>query len=273
MYYARRVATFVIGDVQGCFAPLCRLLERCGFVNGRDALFFVGDLVNRGPQSLEVLRLARDLGAGAVLGNHDLHLLGRVAGVVGPKRRDTLDDVLSAPDRDGLIDWLRARPFLQDVGQATLVHAGILPGLRLELAHEASTRLSTLLRGEGWLKLPTLLRTVDATWATVADEDRDALAVGGFVSLRACRPDGRPLPDFHGTLSELPPGARPWFDFPAPDRNERLIVCGHWAALGLHQTSTMLALDTGCVWGRQLTAVRLDDFAFFHEPADEGQPT
>jgi bis(5'-nucleosyl)-tetraphosphatase (symmetrical) len=250
------MATYAIGDVQGCATTLERLLGRIGF-SARDRLWLAGDLVNRGPRSLDVLRLIHGLGARAVvvLGNHDLHLLGRAAGVTEAKRRDTLDEVLAAPDRATLLDWLRARPILHREGPHVLVHAGLLPRWTVEEALERAAEIETLLRkGE----LSELL----------SKETRAARSLQVFTRLRTCRDDGR-MCDFDGPPDEAPDGCFPWFSHPKRRSTGVTILFGHWSALGLHLGEDAIGLDTGCVWGRALSAVRLEDRAVFSEPAAE----
>jgi bis(5'-nucleosyl)-tetraphosphatase (symmetrical) len=238
------VALYAVGDVQGCFRTLERLLRRIRFDPGGDRLWLAGDLVNRGPRSLEVLRLARGLGESlvCVLGNHDVHLLGLALGVRPRKRADTLDAVLGAPDRDELVDWLRRRPLLHREDGRLLVHAGLQPAWTAAEAEDVARSLERRLRG------------------------RDALALQTFTLLRTCARDGRPCRDFSGPPDEAPKGCHPWFTVPGRRAADTLVVCGHWAALGLRREGNVLALDTGCVWGGPLSAVRLDDGTLFQEP-------
>jgi bis(5'-nucleosyl)-tetraphosphatase (symmetrical) len=264
------VATFAIGDVQGCFRTLERLLAGLPFEHGRDRLWVTGDLVNRGPRSLAVLRWARGFGGSlvTVLGNHDLHLLGRALGVRRKKRGDTLDEVLDAPDRDELVAWLRARPLLHREDEHLVVHAGLqpswTPGAAAELAHD----LEAVLRGPGAGPLLADLsrRDLPAWREHLSARDRRAIALQTFSLMRTCRSDGRLCHDYSGPPEGSPRGCAPWFDAPRRRAGDLTVVCGHWAALGFRRQPGLLALDSGCVWGGVLTAVRLGDGAVFQEP-------
>ncbi|TAH38097.1 MAG: diadenosine tetraphosphatase [Planctomycetota bacterium] len=244
------MATYAIGDIQGCFTTLQRLLQRAG-VTAQDRLWLVGDLVNRGPHSLQVLRWARSLPRQhvLVLGNHDLRLLGRAEGQVPPDARDTLDEVLDAPDRDLLLSWLRALPFVHREHDHLLVHAGLLPAWTAQEALEQAQAASQALR-----------------------RGQVPAAAEILTTLRFCDPAGSPRRGISGPPESAPPDAIPWFDHPARRSRDVAVVCGHWAALGLRLRPDLLALDTGCVWGGPLTALRLEDRAVFQEPkaAEDG---
>jgi bis(5'-nucleosyl)-tetraphosphatase (symmetrical) len=265
------MATYAIGDVQGCMASLERLLAALP-LRDDDRIWLVGDLVNRGPRSLDVLRWA--IAAGdrvvSVLGNHDLHLLARAAGAPA-KKRDTLDDVLGAPDRDALIDWLRARPLVHVEGARVLVHAGLHPRWS---AHDALARASELeaaLRGDGWRAwIAQQAGSKAPAWRDeLAGAARDRAILSWLVRARMAAPDGALDQDFDGAPAEAPRGLVPWFALPDPAWGDHEVVFGHWAALGLDLGPRHLALDTGCVWGNRLTAVRLDDRAVFQVKAVE----
>lgn len=244
------MATYVIGDVQGCFITLERLLARIEFDPSRDRLWFVGDIVNRGPSSLEVLRFVRDLGERAivVLGNHDLHLIARSRGTRAKKRRDTFDDVLGAPDRDGLIEWLTGLPLLYREGANVMVHAGLLPAWSLEHAEALARKIRKKLRDD---RLSEKLR----------------VAVDAFTRLRTCTESGEMCLDFAGPPEQAPAGCRPWFEL-AKIPDKVTIFFGHWASLGLHLGTHAVGLDTGCVWGGSLTAMRIEDRQLFQEPSE-----
>lgn len=267
------MATYAIGDVHGCFGTLERLLRKIQYDSRQDRLWFVGDLVNRGPRSLDVLRWAAGQGDRivVVLGNHDLHLLARAAGTAEPKRRDTLDEVLAAKDRDDLLEWLGTRPLVYRDGEALMVHAGLFPewgpGEAGRLAREVEERL----RGE---KAPKLLATVSQKTAerwkdSLTGQERARAALAAFAKLRTLDAEGRMCPDFSGPPALAPKGCRPWYSVPDRKSAGGTVIFGHWAALGLRIKDGIAALDTGCAWGRQLTALRLDDWRVFQEEAGE----
>lgn len=261
------MATYAIGDLQGCFVTLQRLLARIRFDAAGDRLWLVGDLVNRGPRSLEVLRWARGLGDrhAAVLGNHDVHLLACAAGIAQPKGRDTLGEVLAAPDRADLVAWLRARPLLVRDGEHILVHAGVHPLWSAadaeRLAREAERALARDLEAflvAGQEKPP---RSWDES---LAGEARLSYILAALTRMRVVYADGKLDLKFKGPVEDAPPGTTPWFTAPCR-RADATVVFGHWAALGLSMGPTWIATDTGCVWKNALTAVRLDDRAVFRE--------
>ena len=251
------MATFVIGDVQGCYETLTALLERCKFSPDRDRLWCVGDLVNRGPRSLDVLRFLKNLGdrAVVVLGNHDLHLLARYAGLVVEKARDTLDEVLRAPDVEELIAWLASRPLIHQEGEFTMVHAGLLPSWTIARAFAEAKPLEASLRNSASRKL--LL------------EHRDASPqLKGLTTIRTCHADDT-LCKYSGPPETAPPGCIPWFEHPRRQSRDGTVIFGHWSALGYRRGPDYLALDSGCVWGKTLTAVCLENGLKFEEPARE----
>jgi bis(5'-nucleosyl)-tetraphosphatase (symmetrical) len=263
------MAVYAIGDIQGCFRTLQRLLARIRFDPARDRLWLVGDLVNRGPRSLQVLRWARGLGdrATIVLGNHDLHLIGSALGVRRAKRRDTLEPVLDAPDCDELVDWLLQRPLLHREGAYVLVHAGLLPSWSLSQAETLAREAETALRQAPKKTIEALRTRTPVHWRQgLSPRARVRIALDSFTTLRTCSRSGRPCADFSGAPEAAPRGCRPWFEIPGRRSAAATVVCGHWAALGLRIQTGLLALDTGCVWGRVLTAVRLEDRAVFQEP-------
>ena len=256
------MSTYAIGDIQGCYDELRRLLDRIAFDPARDTLWIVGDLVNRGPQSLETLRYVRSLGARAVtvLGNHDLHCLVVAAGVRKPHRGDTLDAILEAPDRDELLHWLRSRKLMHAGGGYALVHAGLLPQWTIAQALALAAEVEAALQGPDH---PEFLRnmygnTPDAWDERLTGHDRLRVIVNAMTRLRLC--DAAGVMEFsHKTAVDLPSGYLPWFDVPGRASADTTIVCGHWAALGLTLRDDLAAIDTGCVWGRELTALRLED--------------
>jgi bis(5'-nucleosyl)-tetraphosphatase (symmetrical) len=265
------MATYAIGDVQGCYVELTRLVKRVKFQPRKDQLWLVGDLVNRGPQSLEVLRLVKDLGESAVtvLGNHDLHLLSCAHGVREPKRGDTFQDVLEAPDRDELIAWLLTRPFLHHEGDYVMVHAGLHPSWDVPRSEAIAGELASALRADPRGLLETLRgKEAPPRWRdSFRGADRLRAIAAVLTRIRACNAEGTLCVDFSGPPDEAPHGCRPWFEWPGAYSDEATVVCGHWSALGLRIEPHVVALDTGCVWGRELTAMRLDDGELFREPA------
>ncbi len=260
------MATYAIGDVQGCNEELQALLSRLKFDRARDRLWFVGDLVNRGPASLEVLRFAHSLGdaAVAVLGNHDLHLLCVAGGFAKKRDDDTLDDLLAAPDEPELLDWLRRRPLMHAQGGYVMVHAGLLPQWSVESAQALAREVEAALGGEQYR--PFLKNLYGAEPRVWRDEltgwDRLRVIVNAMTRLRFCNAAGEMALRAKG--AQAPPGFRPWFELrPA---SEPPIVCGHWSALGLKVNEKIAALDTGCVWGGSLSALRLEDRRLFQVP-------
>jgi bis(5'-nucleosyl)-tetraphosphatase (symmetrical) len=259
--------TYAIGDVQGCYAELCELLDSLKFDPTRDELWFVGDLVNRGPQSLEVLRHVRSLGTSAitVLGNHDLHLLAVAYGDEDRLRDDdTLDAILKAPDRDELIDWLRRQPLLHHDARIgyTMIHAGLPPQWDLKRAQACAGEVEHALRDDR--KISDLFSHMygnqpDRWSETLRGYDRLRFIVNCFTRLRVCDEDGSLSLKYKGTLKKIPIHLQPWFRAPKRRSADLRIVCGHWSALDYYDDDGVLAIDTGCVWGERLCAVRLDE--------------
>jgi bis(5'-nucleosyl)-tetraphosphatase (symmetrical) len=259
------MAIYAVGDVQGCAAELETLLERLDFSTTRDRLWFVGDLVNRGPRSLDVLRFVRGLGDSAVvvLGNHDLHLLAVARGHAELRGADeTLRPVLDAVDRESLLDWLQSRPLLHhdEVLGITLLHAGLPPQWDIALARRSAAELECALRGAASAALfAGMYGNQPDLWRDDLEGiDRLRFITNALTRLRACDPAGRMLLKLKGPLATLPPGAVPWFRAPGRRSAGARIVCGHWSALGYLDEDGVLALDTGCVWGGTLAAQRLD---------------
>jgi bis(5'-nucleosyl)-tetraphosphatase (symmetrical) len=265
------MATYAIGDVHGCFETLQRLLRKVEYDPGQDRLWFVGDLINRGPGSLGMLRWAAEQGDRivVVLGNHDLHLLARAAGVGGAKRRDTLEEILEAPDRDDLLAWLQGRPLVHREGELLLVHAGLFPDWTAAQAESLAREAERRLRGEKAAKLlATFEQKAPVRWKeSLSGLERTQVALAGFARLRILDPDGRMCAEFSGPPALAPRGCRPWFEIPGRRSTDATILFGHWPSLGLRVGDGIAALDTGCAWGRELTALRLDDGRIFQEPA------
>lgn len=266
------MATYAIGDIQGCFDALLHLLERVKFNKASDRLWLVGDLVNRGPQSLEVLRFVRDLGdrAVTVLGNHDLHLVMQSEGFGRANGEDTLAPILAAPDRDELLVWLRGCPLVHREGAHLMVHAGLLPAWSAQQAEALSEEVRRALQrpdyrdflANMWGSQPTAWRDDLQGW------DRLRVIVNAMTRMRFCNLDG--TMDFRskGPPESAAAGTVPWFQVPGRASADHAVVCGHWSALGLRVEANLLALDSGCLWGGALTAVRLEDREIFQLPCE-----
>ncbi len=267
------MAVYAIGDVQGCLDPLQRLLERLRFDPAHDTLWFTGDLVNRGPASVGVLRFVRALGARAitVLGNHDLHLLAVASGSEKLKQRDTLEDVLQASDRDELLAWLRGRPLFHHdptLGCA-LVHAGLLPQWDAVDAARLAREAEAVIAERTHEFFQHLYGDLPDHWRDdLHGFERLRVVVNAFTRLRYCDREGRMDLRQKGPVGSQPPELLPWFRLPHRRSANVRLVFGHWSALGLYQGHNVIGLDSGCVWGRALSAVRLDaePAAFFDVP-------
>ena len=256
------MSTWAIGDIQGCFEPLQRLLVAIDFDPSSDRLVLLGDLVNRGPDSLDVLRWASSTaGVDAVLGNHDLHLLAAASGVRGLFGDDTLRPVLDAPDRDELLLWLSRRPLLRIESGFALVHAALHPNWSIAEAEQRARALESVLRGpDSGTLLSNYYRAELGPLGSMASEAQQlshALAV--FTRLRCLTDRGALSFDFSGPLEELPAGRTPWWRASGMWRGGLTVLFGHWAAIGVHREPGICALDSGCVWGRELSAYCLDD--------------
>lgn len=250
-----------LGDVQGCCGELRALLTRIGFSADRDRLWFVGDLVNRGPRSLEVLRFVRDLGDNAivVLGNHDLHLLAVACGARPARRSDTLDEILGAPDRDILLEWLATRPLAHFEAGDLLVHAGVVPQWTVETTLGLAREVEWALRNDPRHLFDHMYGDEPSQWtADLTGTDRLRFAINVLTRVRVCTNDGR----INLRMKGKPPAGespwRPWFDLENRATRGTRVVFGHWSALGLVLRDDVIGLDSGCVWGGELTAVDLD---------------
>lgn len=265
------MAFYAIGDIQGCHTELCELLDLIGFSPARDRLWLVGDLVNRGPDSLAVLREVMALGDAAVtvLGNHDFHLLTVAAGHRKPHREDTLDAILAAPDRDELIAWLRARPLVVADGGLAMVHAGFLPSWTVAQAVSLSREVEAMLAGERAHEfLGVLYGDEPSRWSDrLAGYDRLRVVVNACTRLRFCTADdAMQLREKRGP-SQTPAGFAPWFEHPSRRSASFAVVCGHWSTLELMLAPNVLMLDSGCLWGGTLTAVSLPDRRLYQVPS------
>jgi bis(5'-nucleosyl)-tetraphosphatase (symmetrical) len=261
------LATYAIGDIQGCFDSFQRLLERCSFDPSVDRLWLVGDLVNRGPRSLETLRFVRKLGSAAitVLGNHDLSLLMAAEGFGKRGKGDTFDDILQAPDRDELLDWLRHQPLCHVEGGFCMVHAGLLPQWTVGKARVLAAEVETALTQADWRELmANMWGSEPAAWRDdLAGWPRLRVIINAMTRMRFCSPQG--VMDFRvkGEVGKAPKGYMPWFEVKGRRSVDSVLIVGHWSALGLKILPNLLAIDSGCLWGGALTAIRLEDRATF----------
>lgn len=252
---------YAIGDIQGCDRELEALLKRLGFRADRDRVWFVGDLVNRGPDSLGVLRRVRAMGENAVvvLGNHDLHLLALAHGADRQRRSDTLQAILAARDRGPLLEWLLSRPLAHAEGSDLMVHAGLMPQWDLALTLQLAGEVSAALRSDPAALFAHMYGNEPERWSeTLAGMERLRFVINVLTRLRMCTADGR-----IDLASKGPParGAgpwRPWFEHAGRRSAALRVIFGHWSALGLVQRTNVVGLDSGCVWGGALTALDMD---------------
>lgn len=260
------MATYAIGDIQGCFDALQELLDTLRYDPADDTLWFTGDLVNRGPRSLDTLRFVRELGGGAVtvLGNHDLHL---IAVHEGQDRfhhpSDTIDEILAAADGAELVHWLRQQPLLHHDAHLgyTLIHAGLPPQWDLAQAQHCAREVEGVLRGEAYLDF---IRGMYGDLPDIWDEDLEGLQrwrfiVNCFTRLRYCDADGRLALKAKGQPGTQPGGTLPWFQVPGRRSRGQRLLFGHWSTLGLYQGDDVVGLDSGCLWGGGLSALCLED--------------
>lgn len=262
------MSDYVIGDIQGCYDALQRLLEKISFNEHSDKLWFVGDLVNRGPQSLAVLRFIKNLPIAApiTLGNHDIHLLGAIFSPEQQRRNhdDTLDEILSAPDREELGHWLRQQALLihDQTLNVVMVHAGIAPCWDLSMAKQLALELEHVLAGDQYLEFFTnMYGNQPDHWSEAwTGPDRWRVICNYLTRMRFCDVKGHLVLNYKGTIAEAPTNLYPWYDVPHRHDIDADIVFGHWAALqGDCPHPRIHAIDTGCLWGGKLTALRLQD--------------
>ena len=261
------MAIYAVGDIQGCYAELQQLLEQVRFDPAQDKLWLVGDLVNRGPDSPAVLRLVKSLGDSAVtvLGNHDLHLLAVAEGVAELHRSDTLDELLNAPDRDELLHWLRNQRLLHAQDGYVLVHAGLLPQWSVAQAESLAREVETALRGDDYATfLERMYGNSPHGWDdNLTGYKRLRVIVNAFTRMRICTKEGEMEFKFKSEVKNIPAGYLPWFDVPGRASADATVLFGHWSALGLLLREDAIALDTGCLWGGPMSAIRLDDRKLF----------
>jgi bis(5'-nucleosyl)-tetraphosphatase (symmetrical) len=261
------MAIYAIGDIQGCYDQLIQLLEKISFNDDRDRLWFTGDLVNRGPQSLKTLRMVRAMGANAitVLGNHDLHLLAVAYKAGKPGKKDTLDDILNAPDRNKLLDWLRCRPLLHTdkaLG-VTMIHAGLHPHWSIKQAKSLAREVETVLCSDDHVTFyKHMYGDKPRLWSDELEGwTRLRFITNVFTRLRYCDAAGKISMSTKGAPGTQPRGLVPWFDVKNRHSRQSEIIFGHWSTLALVKNrpyTNVYPLDTGCLWGGKLTAMRID---------------
>lgn len=266
------MATYAIGDLQGCFFSFQDLLKKIQFNTEHDRLWFVGDLINRGPGSLEVLRwiFERQSSVVAVLGNHDLHTLVVAEGFVSAHRSDTIQVLLDAPDADDLLTWLRHQPLVHFEHGYLMVHAGLLPQWTIDDAMMLGAEVQAALQSDHYADfLKHMYGNEPIAWQQdLVGWDRLRVITNAMTRLRVCSQQGEMEFKFKGELNKIPDGYRPWFELEHRASIDTPIIFGHWSALGLKHTHNVFALDTGCLWGGQLTALRLEDKQIFQVPCN-----
>ncbi|MCF7964384.1 MAG: symmetrical bis(5'-nucleosyl)-tetraphosphatase [Methylobacter tundripaludum] len=257
------MSIYAIGDIQGCFDELLRLLDAISFNEQSDQLWFAGDLVNRGPKSLETLRFVKSLGDAAitVLGNHDLHLLAASCAPKIANKKDSLLPILEAPDRDELIDWLRHRPLFHFNDDFCMVHAGLPPQWDFKKTQKMASLVEQVLQGPDYQAfLKQMYGNKPNLWSSsLKGVARLRFIVNCFTRMRYCDVNGR-LDFIHsGPVGSQPKGLVPWFEAPKRKNTDMRIIFGHWSSLGYYEGSNCYAIDTGCLWGGQLTALKLGE--------------
>lgn len=266
------MANYIVGDIQGCFDELQLLLKKAEFDPSKDTIWFAGDLVARGPKSLETLRFVKGLGSSAitVLGNHDLHLLAVSLGIHPEKKKDRTFPIFSAPDKQDLLDWLRCQPLLAEHKEFIVCHAGISPQWNRKQARKAAREVETILQGKEWRSLiEEMYANVPDIWSKkLKGIERHRYIINAFTRMRYCFPDGR-----LDMMNKLPPSQVdpetfiPWFQLSSRVKLDKTVLFGHWAALSGYESQEVIGLDTGCVWGGTLTMLRWEDKVFFSQPS------
>lgn len=267
------MATYAIGDIQGCYHAFQALLKKINFNPQRDQLWLVGDIINRGSGSLAVLRWCFDHqdSLQMVLGNHDLHAIVVSHGIKKPHRSDTLQAIFDAPDADTLLTWLRHQPLMVRNEDYVMVHAGLLPQWSIEDAIGLAKEVETALQADDYVDfLNHMYGNKPKHWQEdLTGYDRLRVITNAMTRMRVCTPEGKLDFDFKGQLTDMPDGLLPWFAVPNRASQQQKIVCGHWSALGLHQQQNVYALDTGCLWGGMLTAMCLETNVMTQVPAHQ----
>jgi len=266
------MATYAIGDIQGCFHAFQSLLSRLKFNKAQDQLWLAGDLINRGSGSLAVLRWCYEHQANikTVLGNHDLHALAVAHGIRPAHRSDTLQAIIDAPDADELLTWLRHQPLMVSNDAYVMVHAGLLPQWEIRDALACAKEVEAALQSENYrVFLREMYGNKPKVWRDdLTGINRLRIITNAMTRMRVCTQAGELNFDFKGELIDVPLGYMPWFDVSTRKNQESSIICGHWSALGLHQRANVHALDTGCLWGGKLTAMCLETKAITQVPSD-----
>ena len=264
------MAIYAIGDLQGCYKSFRQLLDLVQFDPSKDQLWLVGDIVNRGPDSLALLRFLKQAGDSAkiVLGNHDLHLLMVAEGLAKISAGDTLQEILDAPDCDELLYWLRHQSLLHVEDNFVMVHAGLLPEWTVKKAQKLANEVEGALQQDDFHEVfANLYGNKPNRWKKgISGYKRLRLIVNAMTRMRVCTSDGRIDFSFKGKEKNIPEGHMPWFDVPNRASKNAVIICGHWSALGLKVRDNLIVLDTGCLWGGSLTAIRLGDRRIFQVP-------
>ncbi len=259
------MASYAIGDIQGCYHAFQALLERIDFDEKVDQLWLVGDLVNRGSGSLEVLRWCHEHQASlkVVLGNHDLHALVVAEGIVNAHKGDTLDALLAADDSKVLLHWLRHQHLMYREADYFMVHAGLLPQWSIDQALAYAAEVEQVLRSDDYMNfLRHMYGNMPDHWHDgLSGMDRLRVITNAATRLRICAADGRMEFKFKGELQDIPAGYMPWFDVPTRATKDTQVIFGHWSALGLQHRENIYALDTGCLWGGKLTAMNIESKA------------
>jgi bis(5'-nucleosyl)-tetraphosphatase (symmetrical) len=267
------MATYAIGDIQGCYHAFQTLLQRLEFNLESDTLWLVGDLINRGSGSLEVLRWCyqHQKNIKTVLGNHDLHAIAVAHGIRKAHRSDTLQEIFDAPDGQTLLTWLRHQPLLVADKTYIMVHAGLLPHWTVSDALGYAREVEGALQSESYVDfLANMYGNIPNLWRDdLTGYDRLRVITNVMTRLRVCTTDGALDFDFKGELNDVPTGLVPWFDMPNRVSKDQSIIFGHWSALGLYQRERVYGLDTGCLWGGKLTAMCLETKKIVQVDADQ----
>jgi bis(5'-nucleosyl)-tetraphosphatase (symmetrical) len=256
------MAMYLIGDVQGCDQALQNLLDKIQFSPSKDTLYLLGDLVNRGPDNTAVLRRLEKLGNSArcLLGNHDLHLLAMHLGLSRPKPGDTVDDVLQATDRQQMMDWLRHQSLAMCEAGILMVHAGVLPQWTVHQTMALAAEVESVLQSHAWPEfMQHMYGNQPVSWKdSLSGHERLRVIVNGLTRLRFCSAQGDMEFAHHGDVNAAPSGYMPWFDVPDRQTRDSTVAFGHWSSLSALERDDVIELDTGCVWGRCLTALKID---------------